>query len=229
MMKHILCIGAMATLVAGCPAAWAEAGSTASSASASLGLTSTHDKGVVSVMTDPVLVNGRLVLKVAAHNPTAQPLQLQAQDVHVFTATGKPVAVLSLDQLIAEVRGTASPSTEFEHQASNYSRPSTSTSRTGELDVTGITGASDTLGRSIPERSRPEPGAVMADPAREKQVEALKAGILQTVSIAPSNAAGGQLVTEKIKFARKDGRALRVVVDFNGEQHEFNFEAPPAK
>lgn len=226
MMKHILCVGVMATLVAGCPAARGEAGSTVSSASASLGLTSTRDKGVVSVMTDPVLVNGRLVLKVAAHNPTAQLLQLQAQDVHVFTATGKPVAVLSLDQLIAEVRGTASHSTQFEHQASNYSRPSTSTSRTGELDVTGITGAGDTPGRSIPERSRQQSAP---DPATQQQVEALKAGILQTVSIPPSNAAGGQLVTEKIKFVRKDGRALRVVVDFNGEQHEFNFEAPPAK
>ena len=200
---------------------------TATSESASIGLTSTRDKGAVSIMTDPVLSNGRLVLKVAAHNQSDQPQQLHADDVHVFTAAGKPVGILSLDQLIAEVKGTGStgPGSTDSHQASSYSRPTTSTNRTGELDVTGITGASGTVSQSVPERRR----APVDDAATQAQVDALKAGILQTQTIAPSSASGGQIVTEKIKFARKDEHALRVVVDFNGEQHEFNFAAPPAK
>jgi hypothetical protein len=32
-----------------------------------------------------------------------------------------------------------------------------------------------------------------------------------------------------VKFARKEGHDLRLVVDFNGEQHEFAFAAPPAR
>jgi hypothetical protein len=231
MKQHIWTIGVAATLVAGYTV-FAAAGTVATSESASIGLTSTRDKSVVSVMTDPVLANGRLVLKVAAHNRTDQPQQLRVDDVHVFTATGQPVGILSLDQLIAEARGTGKPgsgSMDSAHQASNYSRPTTSTNRSGELDVTGITGASDAIGRSVAERSSANSHAAADDAATRGQVDALKAGILQTLTIAPSSAAGGQVVTEKIKFSRKDERALRVVVDFNGEQHEFNFAAPPAK
>lgn len=233
MMKYILPTGVAAALVAGYMTAPAALSATATSQSASIGLTSTRDKGVVSVMTDPTLVNGRLVLKVAAHNPTDQPLQLSVDNVHVFTAAGKPVGILSLDQLIAEVRGTAdksaSRSTDSGHQASNYSRPTTSTSRTGELDVSGVTGASDAVGHAVPERSRAERGAAADDPATQQQVDALKAAILQTLSIPPSSAAGAQIVTEKIKFTRKEEHALSVIVDFNGEQHEFDFEAPSAE
>ena len=231
MMQHILSIGVAATLLAGY-SALAVAGTTATSESASIGLTSTRDRGAVSVMTDPVLVNGRLVMKVAAHNSTKQPLQLRADDVHVFTAAGKPVGILSLDQLIAEVKGTGksgSRSMDSAHQASNYSRPTTSTNRSGELDVTGITGASDAVGRAVSERSSANSQGAVDDPAIQSQVDAFKAAILQTVTIAPSSAEGGQIVTEKIKFSRKEERALRVVIDFNGEQHEFNFVAPPAK
>jgi hypothetical protein len=64
------------------------------------------------------------------------------------------------------------------------------------------------------------------DPKLQQQVAALTAAILQPVSVAPASAAGGQIVTQKIKFGRKEERSLRVVVSFNGEQHEFSFAAP---
>lgn len=202
---------------------------TATSATASIGLKSTKEKGIVSIMTDPTLSGGRLVLKIVALNPSSQPLQLRAQDVRVFTAAGKDVPLMSLDALIAEAKGEhRAHSMDPAHQASSYSRPSTSTSNTGELDVTGITGASDAVGRAVTQRTRSEPeGSV--DPAIQQQIDALKAGILQTREIPPGKADGAQIVTDKIKFGRKEERALRVVVTFNGEEHEFKFEAPPAK
>jgi hypothetical protein len=61
------------------------------------------------------------------------------------------------------------------------------------------------------------------------QIEALNAAILQPKTIAPASAGGGQVVTDKLKFGRKDERALHVTVDFNGEQHEFNFAVPVGK
>jgi hypothetical protein len=64
---------------------------------------------------------------------------------------------------------------------------------------------------------------------KQLQQDALNAAILHTQAIAAASAAGGQIVTEKIRFGRKDEHALRVVVDFNGEQHQFDFAAPPAK
>jgi len=54
-------------------------------------------------------------------------------------------------------------------------------------------------------------------------------GILHDLTIAPATVAGGQIVTEKLKFARKEAHDLHVVVDFNGERHEFDFAAPPPR
>jgi hypothetical protein len=138
------------------------------------------------------------------------------------------VPILSLDLLIAEVTGDDPTRDERSHQTSNYSRPQTSTSRSGELDVSGITGASDAIGRSVSGNSRSR-SKKADDPQVQQQVDALRAGILQTASIAPNQAGGGQIVTGKIKFGRKDEKSLRVTVSFNGEQHEFAFDAPPAK
>jgi len=60
----------------------------------------------------------------------------------------------------------------------------------------------------------------------QQQIADLSAAILQPVQVAPAAAVGGQVVTQKIKFGRKEERSLRVVVEFNGEQHEFAFAAP---
>lgn len=201
----------------------------ATSQTASLGITSTRGAGAVSVQTDPVLSNGRLVMKIAAHNSSDKEAELTSTAVQVFIGANKPVAVLTLDQLIAEARGgpSAERSMNSAHQSSNYSRPTTTTTSSGELDVTGVTGASDAIGRSVSERSGARPPKT--DPATEAYVEALRSGILQSVQIAPGKAAGAQVVTEKLKFTRKDPRVLRVVVAFNGESHEFEFEAAPAK
>jgi hypothetical protein len=207
-------------------------GAPATAQSASSGLTSTRTSGVVSIQADPVLSSGRLVLKVAAHNPTDKAAELSSSAVNIFIAD-KPVALLTVDQLIDEARGgpPAERSANSAHQSSNYSRPTTSTSRSGELDVNGVTGASGRVG-SVPERSSSRSGsrsAPTSDPVVEARVEALKAGILQTLAIPPGKAAGAQVVTEKLKFSRRDPRVVRAIVVFNGESHEFEFEAPPAK
>lgn len=193
-----------------------------------LGLKSDKDKGTVSIQADPTLSDGRLVLKVVAFNPSQRPAALAAENIRVQTAAGKAVTILSLDQLLAEVTGDDPTRDERNHQNSNYSRPQTTTARSGELDVSGITGASDAIGRTVSGNARGR-GKPADDPQIQQQVDALRAGILQTTSIAPSQAGGGQIVTDKIKFGRKDEKSLRVTVSFNGEQHEFAFEAPPAK
>jgi hypothetical protein len=202
----------------------------ATAQTASLGMTSTRASGVVSIQTDPVLSNGRLVMKVAAHNSTSNPSELSLASVQVRLGSEKPIALLTVDQLITEARGgpSAEQSLSAAHQASDYSRPTTTTSQSGELDVSGITGASNAIGRGVPERPSGK-SKLKSDPATEAQVEALKAGILQTLAVPAGKAVGAQVVTEKIKFPRKDPRVLHVTVTFNGDTHEFEFEAPPAK
>jgi hypothetical protein len=60
----------------------------------------------------------------------------------------------------------------------------------------------------------------------KQQVAALKAGILQTLSIEPRSAAGAQIVTEKLNFAVNEERILRVTVEFNGDRHELTVPVP---
>jgi hypothetical protein len=93
--------------------------------------------------------------------------------------------------------------------------------------VTGMTGGGGMMGNTAAQRVEETKPA--NDPLVQQQVDALKAGILQTATVEPGKATGGQVVTEKIKFSRKEPKVMHVVVDFNGEQHQFDFEAPPAK
>lgn len=214
-------------LLAGSPTT-AVVAQVATAQTAFIGLKSDKQKGTVSIQADPTLSDGRLVLKVVAFNPSTRPAALAAENIQVQTAAGKDVPILSLERLIAEVTGDDPARDERTHQSSNYSRPQTTTARSGELDVSGITGASDAIGRSVSGTSRNR-SRKTDDPQVQQQVEALRAGVLQSTSIAPNQAGGGQVVTDKIKFGRKEEKSLRVTVSFNGEQHTFAFEAPPAK
>lgn len=193
-----------------------------------LGLKSDKHKGTVSIQSDATLLEGRLVLKVVAFNPSSRPAVLAAENVTVQTAAGKDIPILSVERLIAELTGDDPSRDERNHQTSDYSRPQIMTNRYGEPDVSGITGANDAIGRSVSGNSRSR--SKKADDSQlRQQIETLRAGILQAMSVAPNQAGGGQIVTDELKFGRKDDKSLRVTVSFNGEQHVFMFEAPPAK
>jgi hypothetical protein len=185
-------------------------------------------------MADPTLADGRLVLKVVAYNQTKAPAQLSDANVKVFTAAGKPVPLMTLERLIDEVRGVAAPQVSYSEApiavGSGESRSVGTQSPAGEPDLGGYTGANNPAGgRNNPySRTIANSSPESTDPEMRKQIDGLKAAVLQTMSIAPASASGGQIVTEKLKFSRKEQKALRVIVDFNGELHEFLFEAPPA-
>ena len=191
------------------------------------GLSSTHDHGVVRLVPDPTLVGGRLALKVVAFNRDRAPVSFGPDSVKVFTVAGRPVPLASLQQLEAEARasnradravdvfGTSGPSVMGRDEA-------------GRPDVSNYTGGSSSMGATFSTRERRPVGGDSADPKLQQQIADLRAAILQPLTVPPASAAGGQVVTQKIKFARNEVRALRVVVDFNGEQYEFNFAVPPA-
>ena len=216
--------------VAPAPIAAAEEGAQ----SVTTGLTSTKDHGVVSIVADPTLSDGRLVLKVVAFNRTKMMSAFGPEDVKVFTASGQPVALMTVEQLVAQVRGGADGSSDRTtgYNPSAYSGPITTNKAYGQPDVGNYTGGAHVMGGIEATPSRPREDAKRHqddDPKVQQQIDALNAAILHSLTIAPATAAGGQIVTEKMKFGRKEERALRVTVDYNGETHEFNFAAPPAK
>jgi hypothetical protein len=208
--------------------AWPAAGEPAASAIA--GVTSTKDRGVVSILSDPALVSGRLLLKVVAFNRMKEPATLASTDVKVLGADGHEIGLVPFEQLVKEAdKGgrTASASMNSVHQSSNYSRPITTHGSDGGLDVTGYSNANDSLDREVVARSATSNEAHDRDAKAQKQVDEIKAGILQTVTVEHAKAAGGQVVTNKLKFGRKDPREINLIVHFNGEDHTFRLAVPP--
>jgi hypothetical protein len=196
------------------------------------GLSSTKDRGLVKVVSDPTLADGRLVLRVVAFNRADTASSFGPGDVKVFTAAGQPVPLMSLDQLVQETRAASSGSDTNAGpgvDAFGTSGPPMTRDAGGRPDVSRFTGGSNSMGAGMSIRGRRPDQAKSDDPKLQQQITDLKAAILQPLTIAPASAAGGQIVTQKIKFGRKEEHALRVVVELNGEQHEFNFPAPPTR
>lgn len=197
------------------------------------GLTSTKDHGVVKLVSDPTLSDGRLMLKVVAFNRTSQPASFGPENIKVFTAAGQPVALMTLEQLVQETKGTAGHSDKGGstfHDPSSYSGPTMTHDSAGRPNVGNYTGAAgNNMGPLMSSRTSMDERAKTDDKQIQQRIDALNAAILHAQSIAAASAVGGQIVTEKIKFGRKDEHALRVVVDFNGEQHQFDFAAPPPR
>lgn len=213
--------------------AWPETGTAAGTdGGGSPAMTSTKDHGVVSIVPDPVLSDGRLVFKVVAFNRMRTVTAFGPEDVKVFTAAGQPVGIESLEQLVQEARGargTAQRNVTAGYSPGDVGGPLASPDRSGRVDVSAYTGSARAVEgvTSTAGTGRPAPGG--DDPKLKAQIAALNAAILHPLTIASAAADGGQVVTEAIKFARKDERSLRVVVAFNGEEHEFRIKAPPPR
>ena len=193
------------------------------------GLVSTLPGGVISIKADPVLSNGRLVLRVAAFNNGTAPAIINPADIKLFTAAGQPVALLSLDQLIAEVGSSASARPTG--SATGYGGPAVATGQDGRPDVSNFSGANQTVGGGLSSQVQAQiaTSGRKLSKADQAQVDGLKAAILQPTEVAPGKAVGGQIVSEKLKFDRDGSRELKMLVRFNGEKHGFIFTAPPAK
>jgi hypothetical protein len=192
-------------------------------------LSSTKERGMISISPDAALSQGRLVLRVVAFNRTREPAVFSDADVKILTAAGKPVGIVPLERLIAEVSRGAARGTSVEHNPADYSHPgipTTGTGGAGEPELGGYTGTVNPTSGVVSTHTRVSAADSTLDAQSQQQITSLKAGILQPTIIPSAGVAGGQVVTEKLRFARKETRSLRVLVDFNGEQHEFSLEVP---
>src|ERR1700730_4060216 len=139
-MKSIFSIGILLACQAIMSTAFAGA------ATVTEGLTSTKDHGVVSVMSDPTLADGRLVLKVVAKNSAQAPASFGPGNVKVFTAAGAPVKLMSLDQLVQEATAAAGGEAEtLVHGPTVHSGPTMGHDASGRPDVSGYTGGNDRM------------------------------------------------------------------------------------
>jgi hypothetical protein len=184
----------------------------------------------VSVMVDPQLNDGRLVLKVAAQNRGAAALTFGPSSISVSRPDGRPIALMSLQQLTDDVRLAAAMPPEKSSRtgptSNAYSAPQ-STIRDGKMDVTGYTGgvavAGDEYLRGNKARST-QPTISKAE--AEAQIAVLKQAILQDSSLQPGQVVAGQLVSEKLKFKKGEDRTLQLRIHVGAEEHGFTIEAP---
>jgi hypothetical protein len=191
-------------------------------------MTSTKTRGEVSVAPEPKLLNGELILKVVALNRSQEPATFGPEDIRISTADGKSVPIMSLESLIAQVKAGAAggPPRSGSAQSAYVAGPATTYNQFGQPDVHNFTGSSAPLsGRVNPEA--PEATAPGDSGALEQQIASLKAGILQDLAVAPGEVKGGELVTGRIRFHWREKHTLHIEVRFNGEEHEFDVQAPP--
>ncbi len=192
------------------------------------GLTSTKEHGVIKVVPEPELADGRLVMKIVAFNRDRAPADFGPDSIKVSTSAGKQVPLMSMEDLAAQVRRAQQPRLPNAVDVFGTSGPAVAHDEAGRPDVGNYTGGSNSMGSRITTRERSPETASNDAPKVQQEIAALESAILKAQTIAPSSAAGGQIVTQKINFGPQEQHALRVLIDFNGEQHEFNFAAPLA-
>ncbi len=193
------------------------------------------ERGTVALLPDADLSNGRLVIKLVAFNRSKEPATLSAGDVKIYAAGNRPVSLVSLDVLIKETQDASRPQVSEQtmvlpHQPENYSHNDNAAMRssTGQIvdgnyggaNAASSVGQLSTLPTGLSALSKEEQAKL------DDKLSALRAGVLQSVTIAPGSAAGGQIVTEKLKIGRKDERTLHLTISFNGEQYDFVLPVP---
>jgi hypothetical protein len=188
-------------------------------------VTSTKERGVVSVQADPELSDGRLVLKIVAFNRAREPASFGPDNVAIATAAGQRIELLSLEQLVKEVRAGGKRGSRVEHDPGSYSGAAIAHNSAGQPDVGTYTGANMPMNGGISPQTAAAQGGT-AGPELQQQIASLEAAVLHPLTIAPGAAGGGQVVTQKLKLKRKDDRTLLVAVDLNGEHHELKVTAP---
>src|SRR6185437_14070999 len=65
-------------------------------------MTSNKTSGEISIVPEPHLVNGELILKVVALNRSQKPATFGPEDIRISTADGRSVSIMSLAALVAQ-------------------------------------------------------------------------------------------------------------------------------
>jgi hypothetical protein len=186
----------------------------------------------VSVVVDPQLNDGRLVIKIAAKNGTTAAIPFGPSSILITKPTGEAIAFNSLQQLVDDVRMAAGMAEAAPGQAPTpgaYAAAQTQVDNAGHPDVSGYTGGSGIATNEIVRRTNralPKSKPSIDRATAEAQIAALKQAILQDSTIRPGQITVGQLVSEKLTFKKGEDRTLHLRVRIAGDEHSFTVAAP---
>lgn len=183
----------------------------------------------VSLLVDPALNDGRLVVRVAAKNLGTIPIRFGPSSISIAKPGGEAIPITPLSSLVDDVRSAAG----FELGAATsptqgaYASPQLNQRDGGRMDVTGFTGGSTVGGDEYVRRSKSKRAkSGISEAEAQAQIAALNQAILQDRELAPGQVAAGQIVSGQLKFAKSEERTLHVRVRVAGEEHGFTIEAP---
>ena len=203
-----------------------DAAPAAGTATGTPSLRSTQPHGTITLAPDTALAGGRLLIRVVAFNPGTEPATLESAAIDVRTGAGAGVRLMSLDKLVEEARAAGRPqSTGSGYQQSAYAHNDNMAMRDSSGNIVAGNYGGAAAPNAIDQATLAARGG-KDDPALTQQLDALRAGILQTLSVPPGKAAGAQVVTERMHFGRKDPRTLVVLVHFNGDEHRIEVPVP---
>jgi hypothetical protein len=200
------------------------------------------ENGAVRVAPTSTAFEGRLSLGVVAFNDGKTPQNLGVENVKVFTAAGVPVRVYSYEQLVKQAKNAAmwqAIAVGLAAGANAYSASQPTTVQTNgsiygsggyahyasNTTVYNPTNAAlaNAVNDANTQRSMSQIGATL-----DATLAGLGNSVLRTTTIVPGEAFGGNIIADKPRFAKGDEPALRVLVTFAGEEHEFRFAVAPS-
>ena len=185
----------------------------------------------VSLLVEPKLADGRLVLKIAAKNLGNAPARFGPSAISIAKPTGEAVALYPLQSLIDDVRVAAGMAAEGASAGAPtqgaYAAPQMQVREGGQLDVTGYTGGATVGGDEYLRRSRVKRAKpTISEAEAQSQIAALRQAILQDTTMAPGQVVAAQVVSDKLKFAKREERILHVRIRIAGDEHAFTIAAP---
>jgi hypothetical protein len=200
-------------------------------------LMSKKDRGAVRVAPTSTEFQGRMGLAVVAFNDGSTPANLGPENVHVFTAAGVPVQVFTYEQLARQAKRAAAWKTfavALSGAANAYaaSQPTTVNAYGTAYGNRGFTNYAATATVYNPANAALANSVNQANTNRQlgqinamlnETLQGLGQSILRTTTVQPGAAFGGNVVVDKPRFGKGEAQTLRVVVNFNGEDHEFTF------
>ena len=186
----------------------------------------------VSVLVDPQLNDGRLVVKVAAQNKSGAAVPFGPASISIAKPSGEVIALIPLQSLIHDVQIAAGMATEAPAARSPtqgaYASPQM-TMRDGKVDVTGYTGGAAVGGDEYIRRSNqqaPKTKPSISKQQAEAQIATLRQAILQDTTLQPGQVAAGQVVSQKLTFRKGEDRTLHLRIRIAGDEHGFTIAAP---
>jgi hypothetical protein len=184
----------------------------------------------VSVLVEPQLNDGRLVVRIAAKNLGSTPVPFGPSNVSIAKPSGQAIALYPLGSLVDDVRMAAGMAPETPATAPTqgaYASPQMNV-HDGRPDVSNYTGGAAVAGDEYIRRNRQvrRGKPTISEAEAQSQIAALRQAILQDGSVAPGQITAGQVVSERLRFKKGEDRTLHLRVRFAGDEHGFTIEAP---